>query len=778
MSAEPAPAALAFKAERAALLAGGTPAGARLRAALTELTDRWLAGLAERAAATDGLDGVALVALGGYGRREPTPGSDLDLLLAHRGDRAADALGRLADGLWYPIWDAGVALDHSVRTVGEALETAAGDLKAALGLLDARHVAGDPELTATLRAQVLGIWRSTANRRLPELVEATRERWDRAGEVAFLLEPDLKEGRGGLRDLTLIRAVAAAWVVEAPAQGLRDAAATLLDVRGTLHRRTGRALDRLLLQEQDGVAEDLGYADADALLRGVSSAARTIAFAADETLRRVERWLPRKRPLLRGRQADRVPLADGVIGQDGEVVLARDADPAGDPALLLRAAAAAAAADLPIARTTLSRLVAESPPLAEPWPPAAREAFLRLLGAGRGVIPVVESLDQSGALARLLPEWEHVRSRPQRNPVHRYTVDRHLVECVVEASELTREVDRPDLLLLGALLHDIGKGRPGDHSEAGVEAVRRIAPRLGLPDADADILAALVRHHLLLQDTATRRDLDDPATVAAVASAVGGSRRVLDLLHRLTQADGRATGPAAWTPWKASLVDELVRRTAATLAGEPVAEGPALDTGQLALAERGRLDLAVTGDAGSVLTVTVAAPDRPGMLWRAAGVLALHRLDVRAATATAVGPTAVTVFAVEPRFGSTPDWAVVRDDLRAAVAGTLPLEDRLASREAHYAPAGPVPRPRVDVLEDVSELATVVEVRAHDSAGLLHRIGRALEGCGLDVRTARVSTFGAEAVDVFYVVDAAGGKLASPVAREEVAAAVLAALRR
>ena len=778
MTEEPTAAAPAFKAERAALVAGAATADAKLRQALTELTDRWLAGLAEQAAGSDGLGGVALVALGGYGRREPTPGSDLDLLLVHRGDRDEAALSRLADGLWYPIWDAGVPLDHSVRTVEEALATAAGDLKAALGLLDARHVAGEADLTAELRTQVLGIWRSTANQRLPELIEATRERWERAGEVAFLLEPDLKEGRGGLRDVTLVRAVAAAWVVEAPAQGLRDAAATLLDARGALHRRTGRAPDRLLLQEQDGVAADLGYADADALLRTVSSAARVIAFAADETLRRVERWLPRKRPLLRGRQADRVPLADGVIAQEGEVVLARDADPAGDPTLLLRVAAAAASAGLPIARTTLARLVAESPALGEPWPPAAREAFLRLLGAGRGLIPVVESLDQSGVLAGLLPDWEHVRSRPQRNPVHRYTVDRHLVECVVEAAELAREVDRPDLLLLGALLHDIGKGRPGDHSEAGVEAVRRIAPRLGLPDADADILATLVRHHLLLADTATRRDLDDPATAAAVASAVGGSRRVLDLLHRLTQADGRATGPAAWTPWKASLVDDLVRRTAATLAGEPVSEGPALDPDQRALAERGRLDLAVAEGDGGVLTVTVAAPDRPGMLWRAAGVLALHRLDVRAATATSVGPTAVTVFSVEPRFGSTPDWSAVRADLRAAVAGTLPLEERLASREAHYAPAGPVPRPRVDVLDDVSELATVVEVRAHDSAGLLHRIGRALESCGLDVRSARVSTFGAEAVDVFYVLDAAGGKLASPPAREEVAAAVLAALRR
>jgi [protein-PII] uridylyltransferase len=338
-------------------------------------------------------------------------------------------------------------------------------------------------------------------------------------------------------------------------------------------------------------------------------------------------------------------------------------------------------------------------------------------------------------------------------------------------------VSRPDLLLLGALFHDIGKGMPGDHTDAGVALTQVIAPRIGLTDEDAATVVSLVRNHLLLPDTATRRDLDDPKTSSAVADAVGGSRTTLELLHALTQADARATGPAAWSDWKAGLVASLVSRTKAVLEGESPAPTTALSDEQLELANRG--ELAVVGEQtpdGSY-AVTVTAPDRPGLLSRAAGVLALHRLDVLAATATAAGPTAVTLFTVAPRFGSAPDWRLVRDDLHAALAGSLPLEQRLAAREQAYAGhkdrAAP---PRVFVLDDAAESATVVEVRAHDAVGLLHRIGHALDSCGLDVRSARVSTFGAEVVDAFYVVNAGGMKVTDPREQQAIEAAVLTAL--
>ena len=762
------PAARLRDTREAALADATSPAAVRV--GLTQASDDWFAGMLQAR------EGVAVVAIGGYGRRELTPGSDLDVLLLHDG---RSDVKELADSLWYPIWDARVSLDHSVRTVDEAVSVARDDLKAALGLLDARHVAGDAGLTGRLRETVLAAWRRDARKRLPEVAAAVRDRAERHGELAFLLEPDLKECRGGLRDVHALFAAAAAWVVDAPGERVRDAATRLLDVRVVLHQRVGRAVDRLVLQEQAPIAAAIGSADADALMREVYAAGRAIAFASDTTWRRVDAALrpPRRERsgLFRsGRpaQPQRRPLADGVVEQDGEVVLARDVSPRDDATLVLRVSAAAAQEGLPIAPHTMERLVAESPPLPTPWPPAAYSSFVSLLGSGPALVSVVEALDQSGLWERLLPEWERVRCKPQRNAVHRFTVDRHLIEAAAEASAFTRSVSRPDLLLVAALLHDIGKGYPGDHTDEGVRVVPTIAARFGLTARDVEVLVTLVRCHLLLPDAATRRDLDDPATVQTVAEAVG-DRSTLELLRALTEADALATGPAAWNDWKARLVDDLVARTSAVLRGEDPPRPELLDDEQLELAGKGALAVAVHGDR-----VTVVAPDRPGLLWRWAGVLSLHRLTIRAATATSVGTSAVTVFDVTPTFGSLPDWTVVRDDLRRAYDDALPIAARLAERERAYSRDEPVVvPPRVLWFDDASHSATVIEVRAHDKVGLLYRLTKALSDQGLDVRSARLTTLGAEVVDAFYVTDADGAEITDRRQRESVAAALLDACR-
>ena len=729
----------------------------------TTQVDRWLAGLLGAEA------DVALVAVGGYGRREMLPRSDLDVLLLHAG---RDDIAGIADRIWYPVWDSGAELDHAVRTVPQARRVARTDLKVALGLLSARHVAGDPDLTERLRAGALEDWRAAAPARLAELHAAHDERARTSGELAFLLEPDLKEARGGLRDVHAIQAVAAAWVAPAPGPRVRTAYEQILDTRHALHEITGRRLDRLVLEEQDEVARALGLLDGDVLLRMLAGAARTIAYAVDHTFRQSDRL--RSRPgggrRLRRRPAERRPLADGVVEQDGEVVLARAADPASDPPLVLRAAAAAAQAGLPLAPRTLDRLT-ECPPLPVPWPAAARDALLSLLGAGQAAVGVWEALDTEGLVTALIPDWERVRNRPQRNPLHTYTVDRHLAEAAAHAAALTREVARPDLLLLAALLHDVGKGWPGDHSVTGEVVARDVARRMGLPAPDTELVATAVRLHLLLPMVATRRDLDDPVTVTQVAAAVG-SRVLLELLHALAIADGLATGPAAWNDWKATLVADLVRRVEAVLDGQPMPRPAPLREDQLTLAAEG-------GPAATVLgsEVTVVAPDRPGLLWRAAGVLASHRLAVRSADATSVGATAVSVFDVEPEFGDPPDATLVAADLRRMLQGQLDVEDRLDRRARAVRPrAAAVPAPKVSLVDDASDTATVVEVRAHDAPGLLWRVGRALGECGLDVRAARVETLGAEAVDVFYVTDGDGKPLGDGDLRRTIVHSVLAAL--
>ncbi len=714
--------------------------------------------------------GVALVAVGGYGRKELLPGSDLDVLMLHDG---RDGIARIADRIWYPVWDSGARLDHAVRTVPQARRVARSDLKVALGLLHARHVAGDVDLTTRLREGALEDWRANARTRLAELKGLHEERTRLHGELAYLLEPDLKESRGGQRDVHAIQAIAAAWVAPAPGPKVRAAYEQILDARHVLHEVTGRRLDRLVLEEQDEVARTLGLLDGDALLRQLAGAGRTIAYAVDHAFRQADRAGGRRALGVRMRRGkpDRRPLADGVVEQDGEVVLARAAVPRTDSVLVLRVAAAAAQVGLPIAPRALARL-AECPPLSIPWPSDARNALLALLGAGASAIAVWEALDQEGLLATLIPDWERVRNRPQRNPLHRFTVDRHLVECAANAAALARDVSRPDLLLLAALLHDIGKGWPGDHSVSGEVVARDVCKRVGLGDTDVELVAEAVRHHLLLPVVATRRDLDDPMTVEHVATTVGGSRTLLELLHALAIADGLATGPAAWNDWKAGLVADLVRRVSAVLDGDPMPAPVALREDQLALVADGGPAAIVDGNE-----VTVVALDRPGLLWRAAGVLASHRLTVRGANATAVGDTAVTVFNVVPEYGDPPDSVLVSSDLRRMLEGRLDVEDRLERRARAVRGRGfTAPPPKVTLVDDASTSATVVEVRAHDEPGLLWRIGRALGECGLNVHAARIETLGAEAVDVFYVTDATGGLLTDPDLRKRTTAMVLAAL--
>ncbi|MEU9672792.1 [protein-PII] uridylyltransferase [Streptomyces parvus] len=796
-----------YAAARLRLLQQEARSGPPRRAALARLTDDWLTGLFTAAATRAGVRGAALVAVGGYGRGELSPRSDLDLLLLHDGSADPAAVAALADAVWYPVWDLGLALDHSVRTPGEARKTAGEDLKVQLGLLDARPVAGDLGLVASLRTAILADWRNQAPKRLPALHELCQERAERAGELQFLLEPDLKEARGGLRDATALRAVAASWVADAPREGLAEARRTLLDARDALHLTTGRATDRLALQEQDQVAAALGLLDADTLLRQVYEAARTVSYATDVTWREVNRVLrarsarPKLRALLSGGLGakptpERTPLADGVVEADGEVVLARAARPERDPVLTLRAAAAAAEAGLPLSRHLVRHLAATARPLPVPWPPEAREELVTLLGAGEATVGVWEALEAEGIVTRLLPDWERVHCRPQRNPVHTWTVDRHLVETAVRAASLTRRVHRPDLLLVAALLHDIGKGWPGDHSVAGEVIARDMATRIGFDKHDVGVIATLVRHHLLLVDTATRRDLDDPATVQAVAGAVSSSS-TLELLHALTEADALATGPAAWSAWRASLVADLVKRVGAVLAGEfpdePDDEGPsaeherlaieALRTGEPVLALHTQPEEpAGNGEVEPVgVELLIALPDRPGVLPAAAGVLALHRLTVRAADLRAVelpnevGERAdllLLSWRVAAEYGSLPQASRLRADLVRALDGSLDIRARLAEREAAYPRRRGVkaPPPRVTVAAAGSRRATVIEVRAQDAPGLLHRIGNALEGSAVRVRSAHVSTLGANAVDAFYVTGTDGEPLtparASEVARE------------
>jgi [protein-PII] uridylyltransferase len=779
---------------RAALLTGNPrqrrlPAEA-LRAALADLYEFWLA---SRAASVGFGPGTALVAVGALGRRELAPYSDLDLVLLHDGRRE---VGKLADALWYPLWDAGIGLDHSVRTVGQAMQVAATDLRAALGLLEARLIVGDPGLFTAMDTVVRQAWRIGIRSRLEELAESAQERWRRRGDIAHRVEPDLKSGHGGLRDVQLLDALSAGQLLDRVGPDVRAARDLLLDVRTELHRLAGRSRDVLRAQDADEIAAALSLGDRFDLARRLSGAARTIVYAVDVGLRTARAALPprgvARLPGLRNlrRGPVRRPLDEGVVEHGDEVVLARDAHPPRDPALALRVAATAARTGMPVAAGTLALLADTAPELRRPWPKAALDELLSLLGAGRSAVDVIEAMDRTGLWGRLFPEWGAVRDLPPRDRAHVWTVDRHLVETAAHAARLTTTVARPDLLLLGALLHDLGKGRGGDHSIVGAALAEQIGQRLGLGPSDVRILCAVVRHHLLLPHTATRRDLEDPATAQRVVDTLGGDQTVLELLVALAEADSLATGPGVWSEWRAALVSDLAERCRTVLAGRPV-PGPEPVTGEhRALAEQvaavGSVHVAAdtVSGPGAATTITVVTPGRPSQLAHASGVLALHSLQVHSADIRIIElpggcSVAVDTFTVSPRFGRPPDTALLRQDLVRAMDGTLQLADRLVAKERDYGETGGSGTgsadgdTRVLWFDDEATGAVVLELRTTDRIGLLYRVAAALGGSGVTVRWARVVTWGSSVVDSFCLTGSCPNGGLEPQTRRRVECAVL-----
>ncbi|MQA60614.1 MAG: [protein-PII] uridylyltransferase [Actinophytocola sp.] len=722
-----------------------------LRVALVDLYEFWLGKGAAAAGIGTEHSSVALVAVGGLGRKELVPYSDLDLVLVHAGKSGATEINDIADALWYPLWDARVGLDHSVRTPAEALSVARDDLRTALGLLDARHIAGDAELAADLARSAREQWQRTARKRLGELGESVRERWRRTGEIGQSAEPDLKHAGGGLRDLGLLNALSAAQLIDRPGEELRQAKRLLLDVRTELRLELRRDRDVLGVAQADKIAGNLGFDDRFVLARELSAAGRAVRFAVDVALRSTADGPKRAF----GLRPSRKPLDEGVVQHGSEVALAKGAMPAKDPALLLRVAAAAARTGRPIAYSALRTLADSAPELRAPWPADARQELTVLLGAGDGLIDAVEALDNTGLWARLFPEWGAVRDLPPREPVHRWTVDRHLVQACVEAASLVTMVSRPDLLVLGALLHDIGKGRDTDHSVLGAKIAAEVGRRVGLAEPDVALITAMVRHHLLLPHTALRRDISEPETVQRVVSTIDGDPVLLELLHALAKADSLATGPGVWTEWKAGLIDELVSRCREVMRGNGFIRPEPLDAGQRALAEAAKAsaktEVLVTSE-GNVATIAIAVPPGLELLAPAAGALALQSLEVHEATLHIHAGVWVGVFSASPRFGRPPDPALLREKVGRAVNEQVPLADKLASKERDYGDQPVAPAvPKALWFDDETQGADTVllELRAGDRIGLLYRVAEALRSCDAEVRWARVSTLGASCVDSF-----------------------------
>ena len=735
-------------------------------------SDRFLLSLFNSALGKTGKNskGIAIAAVGGYGRGELSPGSDLDIIILHQGQFSQSALSEFVNNLLYPLWD-NKSVDHSVRTRTETRDAAESDLKVALGLLDIRVVAGDADLVAAVQSESLDSWRKHARNRLPELKLSLEQRHERAGELAYLLEPDVKEARGGLRDINALRAISLSGATKVPLERISWAESKLNDVRETLHQTSGRNKDRLLFQEQDAVARELGYTDADALMSDVAQAARSVDYLLEFTWHQLgQRNKDGFGRFLRKPRTDIV--AKNLNVSQKEIVINPQADIQSDPMIGLRAAATAAQLGLPISLESYSLLSAALNEgkglLPNPWPREAREHLISLIGAGESMVSIFEALDQEEIIFHWIPEWRALRSLPQRNALHRHTVDRHMVETAVHAASLTRKVHRPDLLLFAALFHDIGKGDTEDHSIRGERLIGPLAKRIGFPEEDVEVIKILVKHHLLLSSTATRRDLDDPATIQSILAVIP-NLTTLELLHALSIADGEATGSAGWSDWKATLVSDLVKRVKKAMSGSStIAAQPEITPEQLKVAESGVLQVNLEQRENGY-SIEIISPDKPGLLSLVAGVINTFRLDVRSARTKSQGSSAVMKWIVTPEPHAPAVTAQnLRSEIEKAFNDTSHIEDKLIARAQAYAsiPAIPVPDPVVEFYNDGATDATIIEVRSHDRPGLLFRIGAGITQSKVDIRSAIVTTLGAEAIDTLYVSELTGGPLSDERANE------------
>ena len=747
--------------ERKRLLADRELRGSEFTLQLSDATDEWLYGLLTSVA--ENRADLALIAVGGYGRRDLSPLSDLDVLLLH--NDAAD-IEAVAEALWYPIWDQGEKLGHSVRTINETLTLASEDLDTATALLSSRIIAGSQALANELSGKAIDQWKSKAKFWLPKLAESVHSRHRAKGEVAFMLEPELKEGRGGLRDVH-----AMGWAnlngqgpFEVEHHQLLECYEVILRARVELHKQAKRSSDKLLLEQQDAVAEALGYEDADLLMADVASAARRISWNIDELCYGIEN------AGLSGVWNFGKKVGDTIKGKRKPVSSALSTDIDITPEQVLRTALQTARNQERFSPEIIQRLRQVNLVISDPWTDELRELFIDLLLVGHDAIPVFETLDQLDLFVPLLPEWKPARSRPQRNAYHRFTVDRHLLETAAEASKLADRVDRPDLLVIGALLHDIGKPYPGDHTEVGVQLINSIAGRMGFPKADIEILIEMCQHHLLLPDIATRRDLDDFDTIQTVGNSLKTIESVR-LLHALTEADSIATGPAAWSSWKAGLVEDLSNRTISYLKGGAgsIIERTFPTSDQLQMMRRGMIK--VEGDADRL---TIMEIDRPAVFGRVAGALSLCGLDVVEAIAHTEYGMVLAMFRVAPNTTKDIDWnsvcVFVQDSVRGRVAIAARLAERMQTYSLQISQQFPdrVVDTDVKIDNETSSTATVIEVSAPNGMGLLYQITRALSSLDLNILSAKVQTLGSDVVDSFYVLDNDGKKINDQLHADEV----------
>ena len=829
---------------------------------LADLYDRELAA---RFIAAAGDAPLALVATGGWARRELAPYSDIDFLVLHDDDEPLAK--QVCDRLLYPLWDEKLALGHAVRAPRAAARLARGDLATATALLDARHVAGDPRLTRELSRATLGALApgGNPNELIAALATEKQARHARFGASLYLLEPNLKQGIGALRDLsTALWCAQIRWQpprpgeVAQPAEGaepLIDNLVTLghltrrqaqvligardfqLRLRALVQLTAKRRFDQLTFEIQESLAPTL-YPDArshegapeaavapavEALMRDYYLHARGVVQVADRLLESA-RVPARRRPRIAQIDASFLTFNGELAIKDPRLFVDR-------PSEMVRMFRTAVAEKLPVyghTRELAAETIARDPGPLTRDPVAARLFLDALIDPRDDAQPsALEVMNQLGVMSAVMPDWAPCVGRVQHDLYHVYTVDQHQLLAVAmqkrlargelaaehpTATELWRQVRRPGPLLLGTLLHDVGKPLGKGHAEKGAVVAGGIARRLGMSAPDIELTEFLVRQHLTMAHLSQRRDLSDPDVIARFAERIGDDERLVQL-YLLTLCDAAMTAPDNLSAWKADLLRELMQRTRAYFAGAtaepgdpgtppPVAPDVCAKIIQLAGDAPGAAAIVDAIDPrlftqltprqaarhvrliGQARTETpslalevrclplkghselaIVTPDAPGVLATIAGALTAHRVDVLGAVLGHVdlpgGRLVADVFYVRDLKGAAiPDddarWAKLGADLRHLLGGP-PDPSKVAALIARRRPRSGLPArvtPGVATeirIHDDSTHATIVEVSTRDRVGVLYAITQTLADLGLDISLAKVATEGEKVADVFYV---------------------------
>lgn len=758
---------------------------------------------------------LSLVAVGGYGRGVLAPFSDLDLLFL-RPAKATPRGESVIEFVLYVLWDLGVKVGPSARSVEECLSLSRTDMTVRTTLLEARPLAGDQRLAELM----IGRFRDMVSKSDPRpfiaaKLEERAVRHEKAGSTRYKVEPNVKDGKGGLRDLNTLY-----WIARSLAPESR-LGATVMDelftprerrtsdeafdflwrVRIHLHLIAGRAEEKLTFDMQPEVARRMGWRgrgdepaverfmrryflvarDVGALTRAMSA---KLEARHQKTAQGLSRLMTPFRPARRKLEIDGFWIDQGRLSVEGPEVFTAD------PVKLLTLFTAADKQDLDLHPDAFSA-VTRSLSLVTPRlrrDPAASRAFLDVLAHGQRPYRVLTIMNETGLLGRFLPEWGRIVGQTQFNMYHAYTVDEHTLQAIGVINDIARgklKTDHPmaseivhlisdmEALMLGMLLHDVGKGGERGQLEDGAIAARRACERLGVDPRRIELVVWLVRSHLALSDYAQKRDLSDPATIRAFAELVGDPER-LRMLLVLTVADIRAVGPGVWNGWKGQLMRTLYNQVAALFRGEDVAREDPLSA-HPALVERARRTGAaaeaapvspVEGLPVQATEISIAAADRPGLFADLAQTMAALGADVTDARVATEDGVVLDVFRVQDGAGLPYGQAEPRrlKTLVEALEKAARGEGRIGQAPQ---PAGNARkaafevRPVVMVDHHASELATVVEVSCADRPGLLADLSRVFNDEGLSIRSAHVASYGERAVDSFYVVDRKGRKLTS-----------------